>query len=58
LIKTKLPKNHPLKRFYPFEDEKNMNLINHPFTKILGGHPQAISLAAPMLEYKSLSELF
>ena len=25
---------------------------------LLGGHPQAISLAAPLLEYKSLKELF
>ena len=33
-------------------------LLNHPFTMLLGGHPQAISLAAPLLEYKSLKELF
>jgi len=26
--------------------------------KILGGHPLSISLASPLLEYKSLSELF
>ena len=32
--------------------------MNHPFTILLGGHPQAISLAAPLLEYKSLKELF
>ena len=33
-------------------------LLDHPFTMLLGGHPQAISLAAPLLEYKSLKELF
>lgn len=33
-------------------------LLEHPFTALLGGHPQAISLAAPLLEYKSLKELF
>lgn len=32
--------------------------MNHPFTLLLGGHPQAISLAAPLLEYKTLKELF
>jgi hypothetical protein len=35
-----------------------MTLLNHPFTALLGGHPHAISLAAPLLEYKSLKELF
>jgi hypothetical protein len=34
------------------------NMLDHPFTMLLGGHPQAISLAAPLLEYKSLKELF
>ena len=32
---------------------KNMkyaNLLNHPFVSLLGGHPQAISLVAPMLK--------
>ena len=33
-------------------------LLDHPFTALLGGHPQAISLAAPLLEYKSLKRLF
>lgn len=33
-------------------------LLDHPFTALLGGHPQAISLAAPLLEYKSLKNLF
>jgi hypothetical protein len=33
-------------------------MTNHPFILMLGGHPQAISLAAPMLENQSLVELF
>jgi hypothetical protein len=40
------------------EQEDERNLLNHPFTEMLGGHPQAISLAAPLLEYKSLKELY
>ena len=35
-----------------------MTLVDHPFTGLLGGHPHAISLAAPLLEYKSLKQLF
>ena len=59
LLKTKLPSDHALKQLYPRdEDETHVSLTSHPFTKILGGHPQAISLAAPMLEYKKLPELF
>jgi len=33
-------------------------LINHPFINLLGGHPQAISLTAPLLKHSSLKELF
>ena len=33
-------------------------MIDHPFINLLGGHPQAISLAAPLLNFKSLKELF
>ena len=34
-------------------------LIEHPLISLfLAGHPQAISLAAPMLMFKSLSQLF
>lgn len=40
------------------QEKRKKNLLNHPFTVLLGGHPQAISLAAPLLEYKSLKELF
>jgi hypothetical protein len=59
LLDMKLPKDHALKQLYPRdEEEAYLSLTSHPFTKILGGHPQAISLAAPMLEYKKLPELF
>jgi hypothetical protein len=33
-------------------------LLNHPFITLLGGHPQAISLVAPMLKDTSLKDLF
>ena len=39
LLSTKLPNNHPLKWLYPIADDTTPTLINHPFTKILGGHP-------------------
>ena len=42
----------------PSKDNQNKTLLNHQFTELLGGHPQAISLAAPLLEYKSLKELY
>lgn len=38
--------------------EQKWTLLDHPFTALLGGHPQAISLAAPLLEYKPLKRLF
>lgn len=38
--------------------QEKRTLLEHPFTALLGGHPQAISLAAPLLEYKSLKNLF
>jgi hypothetical protein len=34
-----------------------MTLSQHPVLKFLGGHPQAISLAAPLLQDRSLAEL-
>lgn len=57
LLKMQIPKDHKLRKLFPNESEQ-YTFVNHPFMKLLGGHPQAISLAAPMLEYKSLSELF
>lgn len=38
--------------------KKDPSLIDHPFTKLLGGHPQAIALAAPLLKDNSLKDLF
>ena len=35
-----------------------LKLVDHPFAILLGGHPQAISLAAPMLKDKTLKNLF
>ena len=32
--------------------------MNHPFILMLGGHPQAICLAASILEHQSLTKLF
>ena len=44
---------------YQFANQKQYSqLINHPFAELLGGHPQAISLAAPLLKDNSLKELF
>ena len=40
------------------EVSETVTLLDHPFTALLGGHPQAISLAAPLLETKSLKRLF
>ena len=39
-------------------NRRESKLLNHPFTELLGGHPQAISLAAPLLKDNSLKELF
>ena len=41
-----------------YANRHNNKLLNHPFTELLGGHPQAISLAAPLLKDNSLKELF
>ena len=35
-----------------------LKLVDHPLAILLGGHPQAISLAAPMLKDKTLKNLF
>lgn len=39
-------------------NSQQTTLATHPFTLMLGGHPQAISLVAPMLEHMTLSEVF
>lgn len=33
-------------------------MLNHPFIELLGGHPQAISLTAPLLKDSKLKDLF
>jgi energy-coupling factor transporter ATP-binding protein EcfA2 len=65
LLITKAPrdiKNQELEELLKckvnYTQQETLTLLNHPFTALLGGHPQAISLAAPLLEYKSLKELF
>ena len=60
LISYDLPKDHPILRQYNFRvsNQGAVSFASHPFVQILGGHPQAISLAAPMLEYKRLVDLF
>ena len=58
LLKQKLPNDHKLMEVYGRGHNEGTTLIEHPFIFLLGGHPQAISLAASMLQYKSLTELF
>ena len=58
LLKYEIPANHPIHQQFPSMNSGEITMINHPFILMLGGHPQAISLAAPMLEYQSLTELF
>ena len=58
LFEFKIPGNHHIRTQFPSYDEKNVNMSNHPLTLMLGGHPQAISLTAPMLENQTLTELF
>ena len=58
LLEYKLPKDNVINEYMPVLNSRESNLINHPFSKLLGGHPQAIALVAPMLEQLSLTELF
>jgi hypothetical protein len=58
LLKYNIPSDHHIHQQFPTLSMDEITLSNHPFTLMLGGHPQAISLAAPMLEYQTLSELF
>jgi len=58
LLEYQIPNNHPIHQHFPKINKSEVNLSNHPFILMLGGHPQAISLAAPMLENQSLKELF
>ena len=60
LLKWEIPKGWKIAQSLNLKSKASggMTLLDHPFTALLGGHPQAISLAAPLLEYKSLKELF
>ena len=58
LLKYEIPSNHPIYQQFPSMNSSEITLTNHPFILMLGGHPQAISLAAPMLEHQTLTELF
>ena len=58
LLRYKIPPNHPIHQNLPMISTVQKNLINHPLLMLLGGHPQAICLASPMLEHQSLSEFF
>ena len=58
LLQYEIPDDHPIHQHFPTMSIGEVTLSNHPFTLMLGGHPQAISLAAPMLEYQTLTELF
>ena len=58
LLHFKVPENHPMQEMFPSYMNDDINLSNHPLTLMLGGHPQAVVLAAPMLERQTLTELF
>ena len=58
LLKYEIPSNHLIYQQFPAMNSSEITLTNHPFILMLGGHPQAISLAAPMLEHQTLTELF
>ena len=58
LLRYEIPSNHPIHQQFPSMNNGEITMSNHPFILMLGGHPQAISLAAPMLENQTLSELF
>ncbi|CAI2368691.1 unnamed protein product [Moneuplotes crassus] len=62
LLACNMPNSGKVKKGFNFLQALNTvaprTLLDHPFTLLLGGHPQAISLAAPLLKYKTLRELF
>ena len=58
LLDFKIPENHPINQQFPGFSRGSAQLSDHPLVLMLGGHPQAISLAAPMLENQTLLELF
>lgn len=58
LLDYKIPAGHKIHQLFPTMRKGETQMTNHPLILMLGGHPQAISLAAPMLESQTLTELF
>jgi len=58
LLDYQIPIGHKIHQQFPTMRKGEIHMTNHPLVLMLGGHPQAISLAAPMLENQSLKELF
>ena len=58
LLHYEIPSDNPIRQQFPNYKKDVLTLINHPLILMLGGHPYSISLAAPMLENKTLTELF
>ena len=58
LLNCEIPSDSPIWQQFPNYQKDAITLSNHPLILMLGGHPYSISLAAPMLEYKTLKELF
>jgi hypothetical protein len=58
LLNYKIPAGHKIHQLFPTMRQGEVQMTTHPLILMLGGHPQAISLAAPMLESQTLTELF
>ena len=59
MLKFDVPNDHSMKERFPILPSDQVNLASHPLIlKILGGHPQAITLAGSLLEHQSLLSLF
>ena len=54
----KIPKSHHINQQFQIVNQGKIQFVNHPFILMLGGHPQAIWLAASILEHQSLVKLF
>ncbi|CAI2386420.1 unnamed protein product [Moneuplotes crassus] len=58
LLKYKPSGKQQMNEYLSHFNSSDMTLTNHPLIKMLGGHPQAISLTAPWLEHITMTELF
>ncbi|CAI2386882.1 unnamed protein product [Moneuplotes crassus] len=58
LLDYEIPSDHSINQHLPGLTRRAGILSDHPFVLMLGGHPQAISLAAPLLESQTLLSLF